>query len=67
MRELMTDRFGTIDKCLGSIDIKLDVLKTGSDETRGGLTVVRFLGASGLVSGVVAILTVILRVNGIFH
>jgi len=65
MREVMTDRFGTLDKILGSIDLKLDNLKTGSDETRGGLTVVRFLGASGLVSGVVAILTVILRINGV--
>ena len=65
MREIMTGRFSTLDALLASIDLKLDGLKTSSDETKGGLTVVRFLGASGLVSGLVAVLTVILRLNGV--
>jgi len=67
MREIMTGRFGTIDTFLSVMDGKLDVLKAGSDETKGALTVVRFLGASGLVSGIIAILTMILKFNGVLR
>jgi len=64
MREIMTGRFSTIDALLGAIDLKLDALKTISDETKGAISIVRFLGASGLVSGAIALLTVVLKLSG---
>jgi len=64
LREIMTGRFGVLDTAIGVISEKLDDLKTGSDEAKGALAIVRFLGVSGLATGAIALLTMILKFSG---
>lgn len=50
---------------LAQLNVKVEGLKTISDETRGAVSVVRFIAGSGLVSGAAALITVLLKITAV--